>query len=223
MLTLREQQQALLEILLGHAAAAESAEPHPSRAGLATDPWLSSVLGSPGLRILRRTASWWQRFQIESYCRLTSRLMKRLGCLEDYLEAHFAAHPAPPYIEELTAEFLTALSNHVNPLLRAVAQFELFCMAPADAPARSTEILWDRNPETVLVALARSLPLPGPESGVLYRLRLSSTEPVTCVRERYSEEPFRVAPSHLPLCGQNGACCGLCAKSAQGKSASSPA
>jgi hypothetical protein len=246
MLTLREQQQALFEILRGRAAEPEPAQPRPSRAALESDPWLRSVLASPGLRILRRSASWWQRFQIESYCRYTARLMKRLGCFSGDLEAHFAAHPAPPFVEEMTAQFLSSLSAHENPLLRAVAQFELFCMAPARSPARATEIseeiLWDRNPEAVLLALDRFLPLPSPEPGVLYRLRLSSTGPVTCTREPLPKKPHRrepdrreplrilapPSPSSAPPCAQQGSCRGQCAGfsasgSAQCKSASSPA
>jgi len=188
MLTLLEQQQRLLEILRGHAADAGSAESNPDRAGLESDPWLGSVIRSPGLRILRQTASWWQRFQIESTCRYTSRLMKRQGCFEGYLDAHFAAHPAPPAIEELAVEFLASLEEDENPLLRAVAQFELFCMKSAQAPSRATTVLWDRNPEAVLLALERFQPLPDPEPGVRYLLRLKPAEPVSCLRESTREE-----------------------------------
>jgi hypothetical protein len=188
MLTLLEQQQKLLEILRGRRADAGITESLPVDVTIASDPWLASVVRSPGLQILRQTASWWQRFQIESTCRYTSRLMKRLGCFESYLESHIAGRTAPPAIEELTAQFLTSLAEHDHPLVRAVAQLELFCMGSADAPARSATIDWDRNPEAVMVALDRGRPLPEAEPGVRYRMRLKSSEPVTCMREPLPDE-----------------------------------
>lgn len=188
MLTLLEQQQKLLEILRGRRAESGITESQSVDAAVESDPWLASVVRSPGLQILRQTASWWQRFQIESTCRYTSRLMKRLGCFESYLESHFAGRPAPPAIEELTAQFLTSLAAYDHPLVRAVAQLELFCMGSADAPARSTTIDWDRNPEAVMVALDRWQPLPEAEPRVRYRMRLSSSDPVTCMREPLPED-----------------------------------
>jgi len=183
MLTLLDRQRKLLEILRGRPAEAETSASNQIGDAAESDPWLAAVGRSPGLRILRQTALWWQRFQIESSCRYTSRLMKRLGCFESYLTAHFAAHPAPPAIEELTAQFLTSLAEHENPLLRAVAQFELFCVAPPQAPPRAATIDWDRDPEAVMVALDRFQPLPEAATGVRYRLQLSSNKPARCVRE----------------------------------------
>lgn len=188
MLTLLEQQQRLLDILRGRLASNE-------RSGLDTtthdmiksDPWLASVVGSPGLLVMRLTASWWQRFQIESSCRYSSRLMKRLGCFERYLAAHFAMYSAPAAIEELATQFLASLAEHENPLLCAVAQFELFCVGSAEAPSRDITIFWDRDPQAVMVALDRFQPLPEPAAGVRYRLQLSSINPVTCTRESLIE------------------------------------
>ena len=182
MLTLLEQQQKLLEILRGGRADSGITESLPGDDAIDSDPWLASVVRSPGLQILRQTASWWQRFQIESTCRYTSRLMKRLGCFESFLESHFSGRPAPPAIEELAAQFLTSLEAHDHPLVRAVAQLELFGMGSADAPTRSMPIDWDRNPEAVMVALDRGQTLPEVEPGVRYRMRLSSREPATCIR-----------------------------------------
>lgn len=187
MLTLLKQQRKLLEILRDRPANAETSGPDPTNDAIKSDPWLASVVCSPGLLILRQTASWWLRFQIESSCRYSSRLMKRLGCFENYLATHFATHPAAPAIEDLTAQFLTSLEEHENPLLRAVAQFELFCMWSAEAPPRAVTIVWDRDPEAIMVALDRFQPLPEPAAGARYRLRLSPNSPAYCIRESLLE------------------------------------
>jgi hypothetical protein len=192
-LTLLKQQQKLLEILRGRPARAETSGTDPMNDVINTDPWLASVVCSPGLLILRQTASWWQRFQIESSCRYTSRLMKRLGCFESSLAAHFAAHSAAPAIEDLAAQFLTSIEKHENPLVRPVAQFELFCLGPAGATPRAVTIVWDRDPEAVIVALDRSLPLPEPAPGTRYHLRLSSNNPAYCIRESFPEARSRVS------------------------------
>lgn len=193
MLTLLEQQQKLLEILRHRPADAETSGPYPTNDEIESDPWLASVVRSPGLLILRQSAAWWQRFQIESSCRYTSRLMKRLGCFESSLTAHFATHPAAPAIEDLTAQFLTSLAEHENPLLRAVAQFELFCVGSAEAPSRAVTIVWDRDPEAVVVALDRFQPLPERAAGARYHLRLSSNKPAHCIRESLLEAESRVS------------------------------
>jgi hypothetical protein len=173
MLNLAQQQQGLLAILQGRTAEAES------------DPWLDSVTQSRGLGLLREIASWWQQFQIEWQCRYTSRLMKRMGCFADYVTAHFRENPTPPSIEELTTQFLSSLQNHQNPLLRAVAAFELACIAFTDNPEYSATITWDRNPEQVMKALDSFEPPPESEPGTRYVLQIGAEFPgsVSCVRE----------------------------------------
>jgi len=173
MLTLEQQQRSLLSMVRGHSLKAPS------------DPWLKEVQASSGLKMIHTIARWWQRFQIEWQCRYTSRLMKRLGCFESYLAEYFRKHPAPPSIEELTAQFLASLQQHDDPLLRAVARLELACIESKAAPARTTIIFWDRNPNQVMDALDRFAKLPEPEPKVRYILRMGVGLPngVSCKRQ----------------------------------------
>lgn len=173
MLTLEEQQKSLLAILRGSAS------------NLHSDPWLHSAPGSPGLKMIHSIALWWQRFQIEWQCRYTSRLMKRLGCFESYLEAHFRKHPAPPSVEAMTAQFLSSLQRHKDPLLRAVASLELACIKSKIASAHTTTIFWDRDPNQVMDALDRFARLPDPEPKVRYILRMGANLPdgISCKRQ----------------------------------------
>ena len=176
-MSLDEQQQALLRVLRGDTRLPQT------ESGL-TDPWLTEVLHSPGLAMVREIAAWWLRFQIESQCRLTSRLMKRMGCFETYLAAHAGENTIPPAIEELTRQFLSSLASHPDPLLRAVATLELTCLAPAD-PSRHITTHWDRDPNAVLISLSHLTELPPPELGVQYILTLDPGPPadIYCTRE----------------------------------------
>ena len=172
MLSLAQQQQGLLAILQGRPVNLES------------DPWLLSVAQCRGRDMIREIGLWWQRFQIESYCRYTSRLMKWMGCFEDCVNRHFNENPTPPSIEELTSQFLSSLENHEDPLLRSVAAFEMACMALSDDRGDNAIIYWDRNPNEVMDALSNFKRLPGPEAGARYFLRMSTESPkiVSCVR-----------------------------------------
>jgi len=163
MLSIEQQQRSLLAIL--------SRRP----ADLHADPWLESVASSPGLRMIHEIAFWWQRFQIEWQCRYTSRMMKRLGCFESYVAAHFRRHPTPPSIEEMSAQFLSSLKRHRDPVLRAVARLEMACIGSnvrRGARPGTTIIYWDRDPNRVMEALDRSLELPEREPNVRYSMRL---------------------------------------------------
>jgi hypothetical protein len=162
MLTLAEQQKRLLRIL----------REDPGLLEAEADPWLRQVIHSPGLAMMREIASWWLRFQIESQCRYTSRLMKRMGCFESYLACYFRENPTPPAIEDLAREFLFSLELHPDPLIRAVAVFELDCLALEGAQPATLTTHWDRNPDEVLDALARFTRLPPPEPGVKYILTI---------------------------------------------------
>ena len=173
MLTLEEQQKSLLAIVRGSAS------------NLYSDPWLRSAAGSPALKMIHSIALWWQRFQIEWQCRYTSRLMKRLGCFESYLESHFRKHPAPSSVEEMAAQFLSSLQRHQDPLLRAVASLELACIKSKIASAHTTTIFWDRDPNQVMDALDRFARLPDPEPKVRYILRMGANLPdgISCKRQ----------------------------------------
>jgi hypothetical protein len=177
MLTLAQQQQALLRILRKDTQRVDTNPPE-------TDPWLTEVVHSPGLAMVHEIAAWWLRFQIESHCRLTSRLMKRMGSFDQWLAAHSSENTIPPAVEELTHQFLSSLARHPDPLLRAVAAFEQACLTPSGPPYPFTT-LWDRNPNAALTALNQGTELPPPEPGIQYTLTLGPGSPLAihCSRE----------------------------------------
>jgi hypothetical protein len=173
MLSLEQQQLGMLAMLRGR----------PTE--LPSDPWLRSVAGSDGLKMLHHIAGWWQRFQIEAQCRYTSRLMKRLGCFAQYVDEYFNIHPTPPSIEELSLQFLSSVKENDDPLLSSVAHFELVCLGLNDKSPSAYTIIWDRDPSQVLLALENSDILPGPDPDARFVMTLSADIPgsVSCIRE----------------------------------------
>jgi hypothetical protein len=187
MLSLEQQQRSLFTFFRQRPA---DHSPNPGR-GPAIGSGASNNAPSPRLQVIHDVALWWQRMQIEWHCRYTSRLMKRLGCFDEYVAAHFREYPTPPSMEEMSAQFLASLKNHEDPVLRAVARLELACIRPFDSrtPSASwtstTTIYWDRNPNQVMDALDQHVKLPEPEPRVRYILRMGSGLPngVSCIRQ----------------------------------------
>ena len=154
------------------------------------DPYLRQVANSRELEMVREIAIWWRTFQIEDQCRFTSRLLKRCECFEDVVVTYFNNHRTSPFIEELSQDFLNSLVDHPDWLIRAVSQFELALLKVRTGSAECFEVLWDRYPENVILALEESSRLPPPESGCVYRMRIGRDLPrtVVCTRE-YTDDP----------------------------------
>jgi hypothetical protein len=160
-----------------------------NRSGVPDDPYLRLVAQSRGLVMMRGIALWWRAFALEAQCRLTTRLLKRLGCFDALVASYFDHNPTSPFVEELSADFLDALQDHADPLVRAVARFEQALLALRAGSADTFEILWDRDPERVAQALATGGELPPPEPDSRYRLRVAGNLPGMMACERETSGP----------------------------------
>lgn len=160
MTSLEQQQRGLLAIIKHRPVATDA------------DPWLARVEGSREAALLSEIALWWRRFQIESQCRYTSRLLKRLGCYEAEVQRYFESNATSPYIEKMTTCFLRSLNKHPNALVKSVARFELACLN-LDESVKRSRIIWDRNPDLTFRALEQRTDLPEAEHGYLYVMDLS--------------------------------------------------
>lgn len=174
MLSLEQQQHTVLAMIKGR-----TAQPSPDTY---PDPWLARVASSRGLQMVREIALWWRRFQIESQCRYTSRMMKRLDCFDSYVAQYFRSHSTSPSIEQFASEFLSSLEDHRDPVLRSVAQFELACISLHNSTLHSSTITWDRNPTRVITALDEFSPLPSADPQARYVMKVGpgSLGGITC-------------------------------------------
>jgi hypothetical protein len=172
MMSLELQQRGLLDLVKG-------------RGALPADPYLRRVAGSRGLAMVREIAVWWRTFQLEAQCRFTSRLLKRLKCFGPLVTSYFNNNTTSPFIEELSRDFLSSLRLHEDRLVHAVSQFEYALLQARSGSAETFEILWDRHPDLVFLALENGSELPPPEPGYIYHMRVARNLPrlVACTRQ----------------------------------------
>jgi hypothetical protein len=178
MTQLERQQRGLLNLIKNRGAPPE-------------DAYLRQVANSRELAMVREIAVWWREFQIEDQCYFTSRLLKRRECFEDVVMTYFNNHRTSPFIEELSQDFLNSLRDHPDWLIRAVSEFELALLKVRTGSAECFEVLWDRYPEKVILALEENSRLPPPEIGCLYRMRIGRDLPrmVVCAMEIVNSPP----------------------------------
>jgi hypothetical protein len=149
------------------------------------DPYLEQVAASPGLAIMRETALFWREFQLQAQCRLTARLLERLGRFDALVASYFDRTATSPFVEELSREFLRSLRLHDDALIRAVSQWEYAVLEVKSGSAQAFEITWDRHPGRVFRALETGGQLPAAEPGVEYQVQVDQKLPglVRCTRE----------------------------------------
>jgi hypothetical protein len=172
MMLLELQQRGLLDLI-------------KSRSALPDNPYLRRVADSRELEMVRKIAVWWRKSQIEAQCRYTARLLKRLGYFDTLVAAYFNNHATSSFIEELGRDFLSSLRMQHDPLIVAVSQSEYAFLNVRAGSAEAFQIVWDRHPDLVFLALERGSELPASEPGSLYRIRIARDLPhmVTCTRE----------------------------------------
>jgi hypothetical protein len=155
-----------------------------SRGSPPNDPYLQRVANSRELAMVRKIALWWRAYSLEAQCRLTSRLLKRLGSFEALVENFFDHNATSPFIEELSLDFLRSLHAHDDRLIRAMSQFELALLRVRAGVAEVCEIEWDRNPDLVAHALDTGGELPPCEPDYRYHMQIGRDLPdmIACSR-----------------------------------------
>src|SRR4029077_19610877 len=82
-----------------------------NRGGIPDDPYLARVANSRELAMMRGITLWWRTLTLQMQCRFTPRLLKRLGCFDALVAGYFDRNAASPFVEELSAGFLTSLHD----------------------------------------------------------------------------------------------------------------
>lgn len=155
----------------------------------AGDEHLALVARSPGLALLREISVWWRTLAVESYCPWTSRLLNKLGIFAGCVESFYCSQNVSPYVEKAGEQFLTTIGEHPQPLVAALARFELAILKVKRGDTREYCVEWDRNPDTVFASLLSGGDLPLAEAdsyvthisqaipGLVSCDRLSTTNP----------------------------------------------
>lgn len=137
------------------------------------DPYIRAVADSEHLRLVREIADWWRIFNLEQYCVLTSRLLKRKGLFEETVHAFSGKSGLSPYIERLGAGFLEEMSRHHDSLVASVARFELALIRIKRGDVGRYVVNWRHAPHIILDSLIRGSPYSEKEAEGLYQTVVS--------------------------------------------------
>ncbi|WP_374583240.1 hypothetical protein [Pseudoduganella sp.] len=145
--------------------------------GAADAPYYHRVAASIDLQEARGNVYLWRVFVLERTCVLSVALLRQRGLLEEALQAFIRRQNISPFREYQPLAFLAFLAGHADPLVVAVAQFELALMKVRAGDAGSYVVDWCCDPAPLLHALAQGAPLPAPAAPAAYRSTVSAALP----------------------------------------------
>ena len=119
----------------------------------ADEPYIRTVAVSAHLTMVREVVQWWRAYGVGRFCVLTATLLKRRGVFDDTISAFVRTEPITPYAEELGETFLSYAGRQPEPLLAAVAQFELALVRAKKGDDTERTIPWPCDPHEVLLWL----------------------------------------------------------------------
>ncbi|MBK6007203.1 hypothetical protein JJB11_13970 [Ramlibacter ginsenosidimutans] len=126
------------------------------------DPYLHRVAASPDLAEARGNILFWRIYVLERTCVLTVALLRGRRTLTATLHDFIAGHNLSPFREFQPRAFLAWLSVSGDPVLAAVASFEMALTAVREGDTTAYEVHWPVDPHLVLDALTRGSPLTEP-------------------------------------------------------------
>jgi hypothetical protein len=140
-MSLVETQRALAQLIRGEAP-------------LGSDPYVQRVAASQSLAVTRKVVLWWRAFGVGRACPLTSVLLRRAGGFEAFIATFVRSVPISPYVEVLGQRFLHFAADCPEPLVAAVARFELAMTAAKRGDDAEDRVAWPCDPNAVLLWLA---------------------------------------------------------------------
>jgi hypothetical protein len=124
------------------------------------DAYIQRVAESKDLREARKNILMWRFYVLERTAALTVTLLQQRGLLTERLNAFIAQSNISPFRETQAPAFLEMMSAHPDPLVAAVAQFELAFLKVRAGDSGRHLVRWPVQPHSVLDCLARNQPLP---------------------------------------------------------------
>ncbi|HEU5292459.1 MAG TPA: hypothetical protein VFU05_17550 [Cyclobacteriaceae bacterium] len=116
-----------------------------------------SVKGSKELLVVRKVALWWRTLQIESFCTLSSALLKYENCFNDAVTSFYNSSSFSPYRDEVGIQFLDYLQVYnSDAFVRTVSSFELALIQCKKGKAVSLSQTWEYEPYTIISGLLQN-------------------------------------------------------------------
>lgn len=119
-------------------------------------PYAQSLTGSTGLAVVREVIGFWRAHALERYCVLSSAWLKRQGGFDAAIQRFIAGGEFSPEVAEAGQQFLRHLSNDPDPVIQALARFEIALHETRHDNAESRTVNWPCDPGPVLAAILGS-------------------------------------------------------------------
>lgn len=143
----------------------------------ADDAYIHGVAQSRDLEEGRRNIFLWRTWVLERTCALTVRLLRRRNLFDATLMAFIERNNISPFRETQAPAFLEALSDHPDPLICSVAQFELALLKVRQGDEATYVFRWSLDPHPILNSLANDTPLDDDVSEGAYEIVVSPNAP----------------------------------------------
>lgn len=138
---LQTYQRSLRRLVIG--AAAEPDDPA----------YAQSLTGSTGLAVVREVIGFWRAHALERYCVLSTAWLKRQGGFDATIQRFIAGGEFSPDVAEAGQQFLRHLSGDPDPVVQALARFEIALHETRYDPGECRRVDWPCDPGPVLAAI----------------------------------------------------------------------
>lgn len=186
---LKTYQQGLARLIMG-------GEPN------ADDPaYLQRLVGTAGLNTLREVVAFRCGYDLERFCFYTVNWLRRLGRFEDDIAHLVRLGSFSTYLEEAGLQFLQMLADDRDPVVAAMARFEI-ALHEIRVDSRKVRIVdWPCDPRPLIASLVDCSKGPPLSPAGRYRMTVSWGLPGGFHCERLAMSPPRDAVSSLASLG----------------------
>jgi hypothetical protein len=115
--------------------------------------YVQALAGSPRLAVVRQVIDFWRAHGLERFCVLSATWLKRQGRFDADIDRFVARGEFSADIAEAGQQFLRHLARDADPLVGALARFELALHETRLDPAESRTLDWPCDPRPVLAAI----------------------------------------------------------------------
>lgn len=158
-------QRSLRRLVIGESARADD------------PPYARGLAGSTGLAVVREVIGFWRAHALERYCVLSASWLKRQGRFEAEIGRFIASGEFSPDVAEAGQQFLRQLSHDSDPLVQALARFEIALHETRADPGECRSMDWPCDPGPILASILDGHAPAVPDEPMAHRVTVSRALP----------------------------------------------
>ena len=139
--------------------------------------YVQALAGSSSLAVVREIVCFWRAYSLERSCILTTTWLKGQGRFESEVERFLTTETFSPYADESRVQFLRYLVTDNDPLVAALAEFEIALDEVRFDSCEMRILEWPCDPKPILSAILNDNDIIDPVISKRYRVTISSALP----------------------------------------------